>query len=95
MNSGEFEDVDEKFMMLTILSTFSFFANKISLFSGRGYEEKSSLGPNCLRLTKILTMVIAFSRRDFRIRDKCPSCRAPMITLKAAKTADCKPASLA
>ena len=37
------------------------------------------MGVNCLGFIKILTTVLSQERRDFLIKERCPSCRAPIV----------------
>ena len=44
-----------------------------------GYEDKSSVGPNCVGFTKILTTSASHCNRAARMRERWPSCSAPIV----------------
>src|SRR6266702_115909 len=57
----------------------------MSASSVRGYLSKSSFGPNCSRLTKMLATTGSPCWRARRISDRWPSCRLPMVGTKAVR----------
>ena len=60
-------------------STPSFSASARSRSKSRGYEAKSSAGPNCSGLTKIDTTTTSRSERARRINDRWPSWKKPIV----------------
>src|SRR5579872_27175 len=60
-------------------STLSACSRAESFSRVRGYLEKSSLGPNCMGLTKIETTTRSDCVCAARTSDRCPSCSAPMV----------------
>src|ERR671935_1654345 len=60
-------------------STPSASSRALSLSKGWGYRAKSSCGPNCRGLTKMLAITRRFSRRARFTRLSWPGCRAPIV----------------
>ena len=54
----------------------------ISLFSSLGYSSKSSSGRNCLGFTNIVAITRLHFCCAILIRDRCPSCKAPIVGTK-------------
>jgi len=51
----------------------------MSSVSRRGYAVKSSLGPNCVGLTKIDAIAASVSWTARSTKDMCPACSAPIV----------------
>jgi hypothetical protein len=66
-----------------------------SAFQVRGYEPKSSVGANCVGLTKIETTTFCARRLASRTSDTCPSWSAPMVGTSATAAFRVRKASTA
>src|SRR5512136_190752 len=64
------------------MSVFSCSSSFMSRSRSLGYLARSSVGPNCMGLTKMLTTVTSASSRAFLTSARCPSCRYPMVGTK-------------
>src|SRR6266513_5622455 len=68
-------------------STPRFSSSTRSASSVRGYRSKSSLGPNCSRLTKMLVTTQSPWRRAISTSDRCPACKLPIVGTNATRSA--------
>src|SRR5882757_1980874 len=63
-------------------STLSASSDLQSASNVRGYFAKSSPGANCSGFTKMEATTVSHSDRARRTKDRCPSCRAPIVGTK-------------
>src|SRR5258708_27995291 len=63
-------------------STLSVSSDLQSASNVRGYFAKSSPGANCSGFTKMEATTVSHSDRARRTKDRCPSCKAPIVGTK-------------